>query len=169
MSSVVNTPVKAIEEINNIIQNFIWDGSTSKLSQKNFIQQIDKGGLTLCHFETIVNALKLSRVKRLVSEKDSMWKILPKLFYNCHNLNKYINANHNLLSNNHIPFFNREIHSLFMKFFKKEPDNLIEILDQQLWLNKYILINNKHIMTMSMTMSMTMTIFYSTITYKLKE
>ena len=35
VSSVVNTPTKAIEEINNIIQNFIWDGSTSKISQKN--------------------------------------------------------------------------------------------------------------------------------------
>ncbi len=32
-----------------------------------------------------------------------------------------------------------------MKFFKKEPNNLIEILNQQLLLNKYILINNKHI------------------------
>ncbi len=32
-----------------------------------------------------------------------------------------------------------------MKFFKKEPDNLIEILNQQLWLNKHILINTKHI------------------------
>ncbi len=32
-----------------------------------------------------------------------------------------------------------------MKFFKGEPDNFIEILNQQLWLNKHILINNKHI------------------------
>ncbi len=32
-----------------------------------------------------------------------------------------------------------------MKFFKKEQDNLIEILNEQLWLSKYIVINNKHI------------------------
>ncbi len=35
VSSVVNTPNKAIMEINNTIQNFIWEGSTSKISQKN--------------------------------------------------------------------------------------------------------------------------------------
>ncbi len=33
VSSVINTPTKAINEINNIIQNFLWDGSTSKISQ----------------------------------------------------------------------------------------------------------------------------------------
>ncbi len=37
VSSVVNTPVKAIEEIDNIIQDFNCDGSTSKISQKTLI------------------------------------------------------------------------------------------------------------------------------------
>ncbi len=41
-SSVVNTPNKAICEINNLIQNFTWDGTTFKISQKTLIQQIDK-------------------------------------------------------------------------------------------------------------------------------
>ncbi len=35
VSIVVNTPNKAIMEINNTIQNFIWEGSTSKIAQKN--------------------------------------------------------------------------------------------------------------------------------------
>ncbi len=34
--SVINTPTKAINEINNIIQNFMWDGSTSKISRLNY-------------------------------------------------------------------------------------------------------------------------------------
>ncbi len=70
-SSVVNIPNKAICEINNLIQNFIWDGTTSKISQKTLIQQIDKGNLKLCHYETKVKALKLSWIKRLTSEIDS--------------------------------------------------------------------------------------------------
>ncbi len=35
VSSVIETPIKAIQEINIAIQNFIWDGSTSNISQKN--------------------------------------------------------------------------------------------------------------------------------------
>ncbi len=34
-----------MEETNNLIQNFIWDGSTSNLSQTTFIISIDKGAL----------------------------------------------------------------------------------------------------------------------------
>ncbi len=81
VSSVVNTPNKAIIVINNTIQNFIWEGSTSKITQKIIIQQIEKGGLKLCHFEMKVKALKLSWVTKLTSDNESTWKIQPKFFY----------------------------------------------------------------------------------------
>ncbi len=79
-ASIVNTPQKkAIKEINNIIQNYIWDGSTSKIAQKTLIQQIENGGLKLCHFDTKVKTLQLSWVKRLTSAESSTFKILPSL------------------------------------------------------------------------------------------
>ncbi len=77
-SSVVNARNKEICEINNLIQNFNWDGTTSKIPQKTLIQQIDKGGLKLCHYQTKVKALKLSGIKRLTSEKGSTWTTLSK-------------------------------------------------------------------------------------------
>ncbi len=49
-SSVINTPGKAITKINNIIQNFFWEGTTSKIAQQTLIQSIEDGGLQLCHF-----------------------------------------------------------------------------------------------------------------------
>ncbi len=141
-STVVNTPNKAICEINNVIQNFIWDGTTTKISQKTLIQQIVKEGLKLCHYETKVKALKLSWIKRLSSEKDSTWRTLPKYFHKCENLSTFFNANHRLLSNTTIPSVYLEIHKIFMQHFKNKPENIIEILLKPLWLNKYICINN---------------------------
>ncbi len=145
VSSVVNTPNKAIEEINNVIQNFIWNGSTSKIARKTLIHQIDKGCLKLCHFETKVKALKLSWVKRIISENESLWKILPKFVYKCHNLNTYFDANYNLLTKEPIPIFYLEIHNIFMNFFKKEPVNLIDVLTKPLRLNRHILFNKDYI------------------------
>ncbi len=58
-SGIVNTPNKAISEINNLIKHFIWDSTTSKIALKTLIQQIDKRGLKLCHYETKVKALKI--------------------------------------------------------------------------------------------------------------
>ncbi len=57
VASVVDTPKRAIHEINNATQNFIWDGNTSEIAQQILIQAIQNGGLKLCHFETKVKAL----------------------------------------------------------------------------------------------------------------
>ncbi len=34
-SSIVNTPIRAVNEINSTIQTFIWDNSISEIAQKN--------------------------------------------------------------------------------------------------------------------------------------
>ena len=105
VSSVIDTPPRVINEVNNLIQNFIWDGSTSKISQKTLIQQIEKGGLKLCHFDSKIKALKLSWVKRLITKTDTTWTILPKHYYKCKKLNTFFNANHALLTKDSIPKF----------------------------------------------------------------
>ena len=46
-SSVTHTPEKAIKEINILIQNFIWNNSSAKISHKTLIQNIQHGGLRL--------------------------------------------------------------------------------------------------------------------------
>ncbi len=138
-SSVVDTPPKAINEINNkIIQHFLWDDSTSKISQHTLIQNIENGSLKLCHFETKVKALRLSWLKRLSSESQSNYKILARVFHKCSNLHTYFDANHKLLNTNTIPSFYTEIHKVYMSLFKQEPINMTEILEQSLWLNQNI-------------------------------
>jgi hypothetical protein len=141
VSSVVDTPDRVIQEVNNIIQNFMWDGSTSKISQRTLIQSINNGGLKLCHFETKVNALKLSWIRRFYGDVDSTWTILPKYFYNCGNLQLLFSANNSLPKKAIIPTFYKDIHSIFMNSFMKEPKSVIDILNQSLWYNKYINLN----------------------------
>ncbi len=123
----------------------MWDGSTSKISQQTLIQGKEDGGSKLCHFPTKVKSLKLPWVKRPTSESNSTWKILQKLFYKCQNINTYFRANHHPLSNLNIPDFYSEIPKLYMRFFKKEPNNLIEILNQSFQLNENLKVNHKYI------------------------
>ncbi len=119
MSSVVNIGEKAIKEINNIIQNFMLDNSTSKIAQKILIQKIENGGLKLCHFETKVKSLQLSWTKHLIDEMESTWKILPKLFYSCTDLNKCFSTNIYKPNNVNIPTFYLQIHKKIFKYLKK--------------------------------------------------
>ncbi len=82
-------------------------------------------------------------VKRLCSENDATWKILPQHFFQFKNRDLYFSGNHPLLSKQPIPSFYSELHTIYMNHFKKEPDNILQILNQSLWLNKYITVNNK--------------------------
>ncbi len=72
----ISSVLLAINEINNIIQNIMWDDSTSKIDQKTLVEQIEKGGLKLYYFEKKVKALKLSWVKIQITEINSTWKLL---------------------------------------------------------------------------------------------
>ena len=144
VSSILDTPDKAIIEINNIIQNFMWNGST-KISQKTLIQDKRYGGLNLCHFQTKINAIKLTWVKRLTSNTNHKWKLIPTQYYKCSNLKTYFNSNHKILNKYPIPTFYQNIHKNFMKYFKKEPENINEILNQSLWYNENIKINKQYI------------------------
>ncbi len=112
----------------------MWDGSTSKISQQTLIQGIEDGGLKLCHFLSKGKSLKLAWVKRLTLESNSTWKFYQKNSTNV--LNTYFGENHCPPSNLNIPVFYSEIHKLYMIYFKKVPNNLIEIFNQSLSLNE---------------------------------
>ncbi len=118
-SSMIETLPEALKEINYIIQNFTWEGKTDKIPQKTLINNIDNGGLKLCYFPFKVDSIKLSWIKRLCGDTDANWKILPKFFYYCGDLNIYFPANHKIINNkNNIPSFCKDIHDLFMEIFK---------------------------------------------------
>ncbi len=63
------------------------------------MQNIPKEGLKLCHFKTKVKALKLSWVKRLFTNNNATWTILPQFFYNCNILNILFNGRYALPNN----------------------------------------------------------------------
>ncbi len=103
---MIETPLEVLKEINDIIQNFIWEGKTTKIAQKTLTNNIDNGGLKLCYFPFKVDSLKPSWIKRLCNDTYANWKILTKFFYDCDDLNIYFSANHKIINNkNKIPSF----------------------------------------------------------------
>ncbi len=92
----------------------------------------------------MVDSLKPFLIKRSFGDTDANWRIRPKLFYDCDDLKIYFSANHKIFNNkNKIPSFYKDIHDLFIGNFKKEPRTAQDILEQSIWINKDITINNK--------------------------
>ncbi len=104
---------------------FYMGRKTAKIAQNTLIKNIDEGGLKFCHYPTKVDALTLSWIKRLCSNREANWKPLPKLFYNYDNLNLYFSANHKLLNNkNNIPPFYKDINILVYENFKNKSNTV---------------------------------------------
>ncbi len=56
----------------------------------------------------------------------------------------YFNTKYKLRTNKNIPTFYTDFHHHYMKFFKAEYENINEILNQSLWLNSFITVNNNY-------------------------
>ena len=114
VASVTNTPKRAIEEISDIVNKFLWDNSTAKISQKTQIQEIKNGGLKLCHFQTKVESLQLSWVKRLSEPLHLTWTIIPKYYYKTKHINLLFGAKNDLTPKLKIPTFYKNIHNIYI-------------------------------------------------------
>ncbi len=75
-------------------------------------------------------------INRFCNISDSNWKVL-----NCKDLNPYFSANPKLFTKEKVPNFYIDIDNVYMNNFKKERITTQDILEQSLWLNKYIEIN----------------------------
>ncbi len=137
MSLCIVDSIIRISLILTCFQNFIWDGKTSKISQKNINTIYRQWG----QFSTKVESLKLAWIKRLTNPTPANWKVLPKYYFTFSNLDTYFSTNHKPINTTVIPNVYNGIHSLYMKCVKQEPKIIKDISNQILWLNKYININ----------------------------
>ena len=147
ISSVIETPERVISEVNNIIQDFFWDGKRPKIAKNTLIQSINRGGLKLCDFGTKVKSLKISWVARLISEDNARWKVIPREFYKTEDLSVYFQYKHaaiKIKSNiQEISHFYVNVHNSWCEVHSREPEGVQEILQEFLWNNKFITIEGK--------------------------
>jgi hypothetical protein len=130
-----------IKEVKDIIVNFLWDGGSSKIAYKILIQQIENGGLKLLDFEDKVKALKLMWIKRYVKGTDKKWMAATKFFYNTNNLVQYFSFNKGKIKLAHK--FYEEIHNFWSELQCFDVTNPEAILNQCIWNNQHITIQNR--------------------------
>lgn len=72
---VLDMPVWALKEINNVVSGFLWGGKGVKIAHDVMIADYDRGGLRLVDLEVKLKAIRVKRVKRfLYGEEGQGWK-----------------------------------------------------------------------------------------------
>ena len=76
LTSLPNLAQLQLNELNTMFYNFIWNGKTDRLKHNTLIGDISQGGLNMIHLDSFTHYLKLSWVKRFLTNPDGNWQSL---------------------------------------------------------------------------------------------
>ena len=107
-SSFLSTPATVIKEFNSLVLNFLWNGK-DKVTRRSTYAPYDSSGFKMIDYETIVRALSLSWLKRVVDvECYGFWKhYLNYLLSNKGGL-FFLECNYDVKQTNILPTFYHE-------------------------------------------------------------
>ncbi len=77
--SVIPSEEKAIYNTEKLILDFLWDGKPPKISYNQLSETYEHGSLKLTSVKTLVKALRISWIKRLITS-DGLWQSLANNF-----------------------------------------------------------------------------------------
>ncbi len=80
VSSVIETPVKAMKQINQLIFKFIWKNKRERLKRTVLVKSITNGGLQVPDFESMVNTAKIKWIKKLVGPDELISKTVIQTY-----------------------------------------------------------------------------------------
>ena len=67
---------RTIKSLNKLFYSFIWDYKPDKISRAKLTQGYPKGGLKMTDVDAFITSLKISWIKRLLSNDTPVWKTL---------------------------------------------------------------------------------------------
>ena len=136
-----NPPSSFILELNSALYNFIWKDKPDKVKRHTIINPIHLGGLKVIHVESFIHSLKITWIKRYLSEGNGAWKIFldyylrdfgKEFFFKC-NVNK-----HDIPTINNL--FVTDICKAWSLLSFKEPTGKFE--NEIIWNNSHVKVNN---------------------------
>ena len=127
--------------------NFIWNYKPDKIKRSSLTAPIDKGGADMINVAVQNKALKITWVKRLLDDSNAYWKILVhnqlpetgEYLWNCNFCKEDVKY---AFPNLHNQFW-RDVLISWAEYNYFTPTNRTEILNQHIWFNSFIKINNE--------------------------
>ena len=93
LASVIHVLCRVIQEVKQIVTDFIWNGKPPKVAYNVMIQNIENGGMKLVDWKSKVISLKVGFIKCLLQNKDGKWRATSSHFFQTNNLNSFFNLN----------------------------------------------------------------------------
>ena len=139
-------PVAYISDIQAIVNDFIWKGSTHKVKMNIISQSIQNGGLKYPQLAIQEKALKLSFVRRLLSPDKKPWKESFQAFIKTITIHDLFKTRCIVMDNTliNIPLVYKDLVSYWSELKAQDkPVNANHIYNECIWFNPFITIDGK--------------------------
>ena len=133
-----------IKELETLFFKFLWNNSPDKIKRTVMIKQYDKGGLKMIDIRGFMHALKLSWLRRLLTEEktwmDIIETILPNLYNFCNFGIEFTERDIKEIKNS----FWKDVFNAWVIFGRKvEIKNWQDFLRQPIWFNPLVKVGGK--------------------------
>ncbi len=144
-------PERKVKEINSLLWNFLWDNKYEPVKRSICTQSRDNGGINMPDLQNLVKSRQIMIIKRLLTEDDAKWKEIPmqyiKSLDDAYDEEFFLlNANmpEEEIENCKLPPFYKECIKSWqnMCINRKDPETRIDVLNERLWFNEKIRIEN---------------------------
>ena len=137
-ASNIDVPKEIIGKVQSRLFKFLWKNKRDKIKRTSLYQDYKDGGLRMIDIETMVKALRLAWIPRLLKIGSLNWKTVPDYYFKKYGgLGFLLKCNYRVEDFKDIPRFYRDI-LLFFNELKSLYDNRND--------HKTILFNNKEIL-----------------------
>jgi hypothetical protein len=146
IASVIHIPDWAIQKYHKLITNFLWDKKPAKIKYETLIAPIPQGGLNLQDLETKIKANKITWIKKLLkTEMHTPWKSYLQTNFS-YPIDEIPLHNTKYMSNVKLKDkFYIDTLKTWSKIKYLEPTSIQQIIDQVLWQNDHIQIDDKNV------------------------
>ena len=109
-ASNINVPKDIISNVKGRLFRFIWKNKRDKIRREGLYQDYEKGGLRMTDIETMIKALRLAWIPRLIREGHPNWKFVPDYFFKKYGgLYFLLSCNYDAKDFENVPSFYKDI------------------------------------------------------------
>ena len=134
-----------INDINQILFNFIWKGK-DKVKRVTLINDVNEGGLKMPHIDSMIEAQRIMCIQKFLDNTPCSWKCILTHYRNKvgGRLLFYCNLEYSKLAID-IPKYYKECLIAWSLLKNSNPYSLDEIVNQLIWNNRFICIDNRSV------------------------
>ena len=144
IASVLFLQPNIIKDIDQMFQKFLWSNKKSMIAKNVLHQPINKGGLKMINIGFMIRSIKIMWIKRLNNPCEAKWKYVSWNLLEIQKNQLFTKIGFRNIAKNQIPFYKQVLETWF-DFVSVEPTSKKEVLDECLYNNVFLLIDNKPI------------------------